>query len=64
MKSCMDSVEPDRLAFQVKLFCKCIGISRTTFYQLVREKKIKTVLIGGRRLVPAAEAQRLAREGC
>jgi excisionase family DNA binding protein len=60
----MDSVEPTRLAFRVKPFCESIGISRTKFYELMRSGKIKTILIGGRRLVPAAEAQRLAREGC
>jgi excisionase family DNA binding protein len=64
MKSSMDSVEPDRLAFRVKPFCESIGISRTTFYELVRNGKIRTIVIGGRRLVPAAEAQRLVREGC
>jgi hypothetical protein len=30
----------------------------------VRDGKIKTVVIGGRRLVPADEARRLVREGC
>ena len=52
MKSCMGSVEANRLAFQVKPFCKSIGISRTKFYELVRNGKIKTIVIGGRRLVP------------
>ena len=33
MKSCMGSVEANRLAFQVKPFCKSIGISRTKFYE-------------------------------
>jgi excisionase family DNA binding protein len=64
MKSSMGLVEPNRLAFRVKPFCEAVGIGRTKFYELVRNGKIKTVVIGGRRLVPAAEARRLIREGC
>ena len=52
------------LAYRVKHFCKCVGLGRTKFYELVREGKIRTLTIGGRRLVPADEAQRLVREGC
>jgi excisionase family DNA binding protein len=48
----------------VKHFCQAVGLGKTKFYELVREGKIKTVVIGGRRLVPADEAQRLIREGC
>jgi len=52
------------LAYRVAQFCRLIGLGKTKFYELVRDGKIKTVLIGGRRLVPADEAQRLVREGC
>jgi excisionase family DNA binding protein len=45
-------------------FCKAIGLGKTKFYELVAAGKIRTVLIGGRRLIPAAEAQRLVRDGC
>ena len=64
MKMEIESGEANRLAFRVQPFCKSIGIGRTKFYELVRDGKIKTVVIGGRRLVPADEAQRLVREGC
>ena len=47
------------LAYSVDNFCRAIGIGRTKFYDLVRERKIRTVTIGGRRLVPATEIQRL-----
>ena len=53
-----------RLAYRVGPFCRSIGIGRTKFYELMASGKIKTVVIGGRRLIPAAEAQRLVREGC
>jgi excisionase family DNA binding protein len=64
MKWKTDSSEPHRLAYRVKTFCASVGLGRTKFYELVRDGKIKTVVIGGRRLVPADEAQRLVREGC
>jgi excisionase family DNA binding protein len=52
------------LAYRVAQFCKSIGLGKTKFYELVRDGKIKTIVIGGRRLIPADEAQRLVREGC
>lgn len=52
------------LAYRVQPFCKSVGIGKTKFYELMRDRKIKTILIGGRRLIPAEEAQRLVREGC
>lgn len=64
MKSQIEPTETHRLAFRVQPFCKSIGIGRTKFYELVRDGKIKTIVIGGRRLIPADEAQRLVREGC
>jgi hypothetical protein len=53
---------PHRLAWQVNLFCRAVGISRTSFYELVKENKIRTVMIAGRRLVPDTEARRLLAE--
>ena len=63
-KSKAESGETDRLAFRVQPFCKAIGIGHTKFYELLAAGKIKTITIGGRRLIPADEARRLAREGC
>jgi predicted site-specific integrase-resolvase len=47
------------LAYRKKDFCRLIGISPATFYKYVNLGKIRVVKIGGRTLVPAAEAQRL-----
>jgi excisionase family DNA binding protein len=62
----MPHTEPEhtgqKLAWQVNPFCKALGISRTSFYELVKQNKIKTVMIAGRRLVPDSEAQRLLSE--
>jgi len=51
------------LAYRVRDFCKSVGVGKTKFYELLRAGKIKTITIGGRRLVPAEEAQRIVREG-
>ena len=51
------------LAYRVRDFCKSVGLGKTKFYELLRAGKIKTISIGGRRLVPADEAQRIVREG-
>jgi len=47
------------LAYRVNPFCRAIGISRSSFYELVKQGKINTVVIAGRRLVPAGEVDRL-----
>jgi hypothetical protein len=39
-----------------------LGISRTSFYLLVKQEKIRTIFIAGRRLVPASEGERLISE--
>jgi predicted site-specific integrase-resolvase len=51
------------LAFRVKDFCQRIGISPSTFWKFVGLGKIKVIRVGGRTLVPTAEAERIAREG-
>ena len=51
------------LALQVKPFCKRIGISPSTFWKYVNLGKIRVIRIGGRVLVPHAEALRIASEG-
>jgi len=47
------------LAYQVNPFCEMLGIGRSTFYHLVKTGQLRTVMIGGRRVVPATEADRL-----
>lgn len=50
------------LGYSVNGFCRAIPIGRTKFYDLLRQGKIRTVKIGGKRIVPATEAQRLLEE--
>jgi excisionase family DNA binding protein len=47
------------LAYRVGDFCKQIGISRTSFYELLKRGQIRTVVIAGRRLIPTSEVERL-----
>jgi excisionase family DNA binding protein len=55
----MSNPQTRPLAYRVDDFCKQIGISRTSFYELLKKGKIRTVLIAGRRLIPASEVERL-----
>lgn len=47
------------LAYQVPAFLKSFGIGRTKLYQLIKTGEIRTVVVGGRRLIPHSEALRL-----
>ena len=47
------------LAYNVDEFCFLMGIGRSTFYGLINDGSLKTVMLRGRRLVPASEAVRL-----
>jgi hypothetical protein len=49
----------DVLAYRVNSFCRAVGIGRTSFYRMLKDGEIKTVIIAGRRLIPAFEAERL-----
>jgi excisionase family DNA binding protein len=52
-----------RRAFKVDAFCDTYGPSRSAIYKLIRKGKIRTVKIGGTRLIPASEGERLLTEG-
>ena len=54
---------PERAAWRVREFCEAHRISHSTFWKYVGLGKIKTIRIGGRVLIPAAEAHRIASEG-
>jgi len=49
----------DRRAYRIKDFCTAYGLSRTTVYKLIADGTLKTVRIGGRRLVPVDAAEAL-----
>jgi excisionase family DNA binding protein len=47
------------IAYRVNDFCAVFGIGRTTLYEMIKTGTVRTILVGGRRLVPATEAERL-----
>jgi predicted site-specific integrase-resolvase len=59
----LSSAPTMRLGYPIKLFCSGIGISRSSAYKLMRAGKLKSIRVAGRRIVPAAEAERIANEG-
>ena len=50
-------------AYRIADFCRAFGLSRSTVYTLISEGRLESVLIGGRRLIPADAAERLLRGG-
>lgn len=46
-------------AYGIKAYCKAYGLSRSTVYNLFAAGKLRSVRIGGRRLIPADDAEAL-----
>ena len=46
-------------AYRVLDFCKAFGVSRSTAYNLINDGKLRSVLVAGRRLIPADAAEAL-----
>jgi excisionase family DNA binding protein len=51
-----------RQAWRVREFCEALGISRSHLYQVMKRGELRTVTLGGRRLVPDSERARLLGE--
>ena len=49
----------ERRAYRINDFCRAFGLGRTKVYELIGSGKLKTVTIGGRRLVPCDAAEAL-----
>jgi excisionase family DNA binding protein len=49
----------ERRAYRINDFCRAFGLGRTKVYELIGSGKLKTVTIGGRRLVPSDAAEAL-----
>lgn len=61
MEQVLTASQKDRWAYRVSDACLGLGISRTSFYELVKSGEIKTIKIAGRTLVPRTELERLTR---
>jgi excisionase family DNA binding protein len=57
-------IRPDeRRAWRVNDFCGAHGVSRSTVYKLMKSGALRTVLVGGRRLIPDDAAAELMNGG-
>jgi excisionase family DNA binding protein len=54
-----ESNELPKRALRINDFCESYGISRATAYKLMKLGKLRTVRVGGRRLVPVDVAEAL-----
>ena len=52
-----------RRAFGLGEFARMFGISRDTVKRRVTDGSLRTILVGGRRLVPIGEVERIERDG-
>ena len=52
-----------KLAYRIPEACAAVGLGRSKLYELINDGTIKTSLIGGRRVVPAKELERLIERG-
>jgi excisionase family DNA binding protein len=50
---------PERRALSVKETGEAVGLSRATVYRLIGQKRLSTVKIGSRRLIPVGEIDAL-----
>ncbi|HEX4712749.1 DNA-binding protein [Phenylobacterium sp.] len=53
--------EPERIAYSVKAFCEATSFGKTKVHELLKSGRLKSVKVGGRRLILASETQRLLR---
>jgi excisionase family DNA binding protein len=53
----------DRLALRVNEASIVAGISRSTIYKLMASKKLRTTMVGGRRLILREDLQKLLLAG-
>ena len=48
-------------ALRINEFCAAYGVSRSSAYLMMRDGRLRTVLLAGRRLVPTDAAEALLR---
>ena len=48
-----------KMAYRINEACQCLGIGRTSLYELVKTGELKLIRIAGRTLVPRSEIERL-----
>lgn len=53
----------ERRALSIRETAQACGLSRATIYRLIEQKKLTTLKIGARRLVPVGAIDALLKEG-
>ncbi len=56
-----DSILPARRAYHVNDFCQRYSVGRSGVYKLLKEGKLPSVVVAGRRLIPHDAAEALLR---
>jgi excisionase family DNA binding protein len=54
--------DDQKRAYRVNEFCAAFGLGRTKTYDLIKAGKLRTVWVGGRRLIPRDAAEMLIAE--
>jgi hypothetical protein len=49
-------------AYDVKDFCLAVGIGKTKVYEMIKEGRLRSGLLEGKRIIPVNEAQRIIQE--
>jgi excisionase family DNA binding protein len=49
----------EKRALHINEFCRIYGVSRSLTYKLIAAGKLRSVLVGGRRLIPVEAAEAL-----
>ncbi len=50
------------LAYTIPDFCKAVGLGKTKVYEMIKQGRLKSAMLEGRRIVPATEARRIIEE--
>jgi hypothetical protein len=50
------------LSLRIADFCHATGIGRTSTFEMIKDGRLRSVMIAGRRLIPIGEAERLINE--
>lgn len=45
------SASPEKLTYTLKEACQALGLSKSTLYKLIGDERIRTLRVGGRRLI-------------
>ena len=63
MEKANDFQPEERRAYTVREFCSAYRVSRSHVYKLMSLSKLRTVLVGGKRLIPVEAAEELLNGG-